>query len=149
MSVSVRSALFPGPTVNTRRYVCVSQVPSGRRQLQNDTLATGLPVAVLSEKTHDVLIKMTVAFPVWYYTYRLRGRAATLLGQNRSLRVALVVLEPKRTRESGVAELKTVAMFRTHLWWSLRTLYLLACQVRVTVGDSGLCCCVCVTSFER
>ena len=30
----------------------------------------------------------------------------------------------------------------------LCTLYLLACQVRVTVGDSGLCCCVCVTSFE-
>ena len=25
----------------------------------------------------------------------------------------------------------------------------LACQVRVTVGDTGLCCCVCVTSFER
>ena len=22
-------------------------------------------------------------------------------------------------------------------------------QVRVTAGDSGLCCCVCVTSFER
>ena len=28
------------------------------------------------------------------------------------------------------------------------TLYLRACQLRVTVGDSGLCCCVCVTSFE-
>ena len=28
-------------------------------------------------------------------------------------------------------------------------IYLYACQVRVTVGDSGLCCCVCVTSFER
>ena len=28
-------------------------------------------------------------------------------------------------------------------------LCLLACQVRVTVGDSGLCCCVYVTSFER
>ncbi len=24
-----------------------------------------------------------------------------------------------------------------------------ACQVRVTEGDAGLCCCVCVTSFER
>ena len=24
-----------------------------------------------------------------------------------------------------------------------------ACQVRVTVGDPGLCCCTCVTSFER
>ena len=69
-------ALFPSPAVNTRRYVCVRQVPSGRRQLQNDTLATGLPVAVLSEKTHDVLIKLTVAFPVWYCTYWLRGCAA-------------------------------------------------------------------------
>ena len=27
------------------------------------------------------------------------------------------------------------------------TLYLQACQVRVIVGDSGLCCCVCVMSF--
>ena len=36
---------------------------------------------------------------------------------------------------------------RTYLWWSLCTLYLHACQVRVTVGDSGLCC-ACVTTFE-
>ena len=26
-----------------------------------------------------------------------------------------------------------------YLWWSLCTLYLQACQVRVTIGDSGLC----------
>ena len=32
--------------------------------------------------------------------------------------------------------------------WSLCTLYLHACLVRVTVGDSGLCCCTCVTYFE-
>ena len=25
----------------------------------------------------------------------------------------------------------------------------IACQVRVIVGDSGLCCCTCVLSFER
>ena len=31
----------------------------------------------------------------------------------------------------------------------LCTLCLHACQVRVTVGDSGLCCCICVTYFER
>ena len=36
-----------------------------------------------------------------------------------------------------------------YLWWSLYTLYLLACQVRVTVGDSSLCYSVCVMSFER
>ena len=35
---------------------------------------------------------------------------------------------------------------RMHLWCSLCTLYLRACQVRVTMGDLGLCCCVC---FER
>ena len=34
-------------------------------------------------------------------------------------------------------------------WWSLCTLYLHTCQVGVTVGDSGLGCCTCVTCFER
>ena len=34
-----------------------------------------------------------------------------------------------------------------YLWWSLCTFYLLACQVTVTVRDSGLCCCVpCLSS---
>ena len=32
--------------------------------------------------------------------------------------------------------------------WSLGPLHLHACQVRVTVGDSGLCC-TCVTYFEH
>ena len=27
--------------------------------------------------------------------------------------------------------------------------YVHACQVRVTIGDSGLCCCPCVAYFER
>ena len=43
----------------------------------------------------------------------------------------------------------SLTQVRVYLWWSLCPLYLLACQARVTVGDSGLCCCVCVTSFER
>ena len=30
----------------------------------------------------------------------------------------------------------------------LCTLYLLTCQLRSTVGGSGLCCCACVTSFK-
>ena len=38
---------------------------------------------------------------------------------------------------------------RMYLWWSLYTLYFLhACQVRITVGGSGLCCCMCVTYSE-
>ena len=31
----------------------------------------------------------------------------------------------------------------------LSTLYLHACQVRVTLGDASLCCFICVTYFER
>ena len=34
---------------------------------------------------------------------------------------------------------RTVECSRTCPWWSLCTSYLLACQVRVTVGDAGLC----------
>ena len=37
---------------------------------------------------------------------------------------------------------------RLYFWWCSRTMYLLVCQVRVTVGNSGLCC-VCGVSFER
>ena len=37
---------------------------------------------------------------------------------------------------------------RVYLWWSLCTLYLLACQVRVPWGDLSLCC-VHVKSFKR
>ena len=40
-----------------------------------------------------------------------------------------------------------------YLWWTedapLVEFYLLTCQARVTIGDSGLCCCVCVMSFEH
>ena len=37
---------------------------------------------------------------------------------------------------------------RMYLWWSSCTLYLHACQVRITTGISGLWCCICVTYFE-
>ena len=33
---------------------------------------------------------------------------------------------------------ETQSTLRMYLWWSLSTLYLHACQVTVTVGDSGL-----------
>ena len=37
---------------------------------------------------------------------------------------------------------------RTYLWRSLCSVHLLACQVRVTAGDSGLCCCCVCDVFE-
>ena len=36
-----------------------------------------------------------------------------------------------------------------YLWLSSCALYLHACQLRVTVGNSGLCCCTCVTYVEH
>jgi len=38
---------------------------------------------------------------------------------------------------------------KKNLWGSLCILYLYTCQVTATVGDSGLCCCTPVTSYER
>ena len=36
---------------------------------------------------------------------------------------------------------KIYCNLRMYFWWSLYTLYFLACLMKVTVGDSGLCCC--------
>ena len=43
---------------------------------------------------------------------------------------------------------QTNQCLRKYLWWNKCTLYLLACQVRVTVGDSGLCHCVLCEIFR-
>ena len=52
-----------------------------------------------------------------------------------------------RVNASNINCIRGTSMY---IWWSLCTLlYLHACQVRVTVGDSGLCCCTCVTYFQR
>ena len=40
-------------------------------------------------------------------------------------------------------------ILRMYLWWSSCPLYLHACQVRLTIGDSGLCCCTCVMYFKH
>ena len=49
------------------------------------------------------------------------------------------------------AETKDEAILqRVYLWWSLGTLYMHECQVRVTIGASAVFCyCTCVTYFER
>ena len=44
--------------------------------------------------------------------------------------------------------ISTQNMWHGYLWLSLCALYLHACQVRVTAGNSGLCCCTCVMYFE-
>ena len=50
---------------------------------------------------------------------------------------------------SVVVEMPLLCKLRMYLWWSVCALYLLACQLRATVGDSELCCCVCVMSFKH
>ena len=68
--------------------------------------------------------------------------------QERGRSLCLPVRTSLRRRQGWKKE-RGPPFLRMYLWWSLCTLNLFACQVRVTVGDSGLCCCVCVTSFER
>ena len=57
------------------------------------------------------------------------------LRSSKSTWVTVVILELINTK-------------KMYLWQSLCTLYLLKCQVRITVGDSGLYCCTYVTYFE-
>ena len=51
------------------------------------------------------------------------------------------------------SEKQQTSFLHTHwfqgLWWSLRILYLLVCQVSITVGHLGLCFHFYVTSFKR
>ena len=42
-----------------------------------------------------------------------------------------------------------INFLRMYLWWSLCPLYLHTCQGRVTVGNSGLCCCICVMYLQH
>ena len=60
-------------------------------------------------------------------------------------------LVQRQTSVCSIFLIFVIAIFiyqRMYLCWSLCTLYLHALQVRVTVGDSGLYCCTCVTYFS-
>ena len=81
------------------------------------------------------------------YNYTLfRGETLSLFestGHNSRINIL-------RTYILKIINILRMYILRLYLWWSLCTLYLHACKVRVTVGDSGLCCCTCVsTYFER
>ena len=43
--------------------------------------------------------------------------------------------------------IKGTLTHQMYLWWSLCAVHFLTCQMGVTTGDSGLCCCVYVMSF--
>ena len=107
-------------------------------------------------------------------------RSSLCYQENVSLAEFMYLVLTRMPGESYRTEVFFVLVTRMYLWWSLCTLYLHACQVRVTVlrsslcylrecisggvyvpctytharwelpywGDSGLCCCVCVTSFD-
>ena len=62
-----------------------------------------------------------------------------------------LLLEEVAPTDHGIWEKQILSSFFCRIcnWAALRTMYLLACQMKVTVGNSGLCCCVCTTSFEH
>ena len=68
--------------------------------------------------------------------------------------VIRILLKP--FSETELSRLNTLASYNISPTRSLNisptclgTLYLHACQVRVTLGDAGICCCISVTYFER
>ena len=95
-------------------------------------------VCVGKQTVHTCLVLQICCSGCWAAMQRegqLQG--AVLIGQYSRLHGHFNRL----ANSTGLAE--------TYLWWSLCTLYLHACQARVTIGDSGLCCCISVTYFKR
>ena len=93
-------------------------------------------------------------YHITFAIYRkIRGREVK---SQSGLELALVRSELKElgfhaTIDTGIVQktknkLETLTMY---FWWSFCTVHLLACQMRVSVGESDLCRCACVTSFER
>ena len=83
-------------------------------------------------------------------SYRRRGQAFVVVFVLREDKPLVEFLYLVFTRMSGESRrrfrplLLYLCYVRMYLWWSFCTLYSHACHVRV-VGDSGLCCCTCVT----
>ena len=61
--------------------------------------------------------------------------------------VSLVVWSQWLYGLNGCIDSKSFSKPEMYLWWSLCPSILLACLASY-LGGSGLCCCVCVTSFE-
>ena len=88
---------------------------------------------------------MLASLKIWNVEELETLPAGTLPGSRRKRKHFICISETERGPERSC---KINTHGRMHFWWSLCTLYLHACRVRVTVGDSGLCCCTCVTYFE-
>ena len=68
---------------------------------------------------------------------------------NENLYIAHNKLPHKTLRVHEVENTPGRIYVRMYLWWSACTSYLLACHVRVIVGDSSLCCCLGVACCQR
>ena len=78
----------------------------------------------------------------------INNRKIVLLSPLVSIRIVCSSLRRASRCCNPIWNPTTLSNLRMDIWCSLCSLYLLAWQVRVTVGDSGLCC-VQLISFER
>ena len=84
--------------------------------------------------------------PLIFHT--LKKRKSTCIVTSVWRDICLSVSSLAKTAALAFSFVVVVSHFQTTqpfvLWWILWILYLLTCQATVTVGDSHLCCCVCV-----
>ena len=118
-------------------YVCRCPSPPRKRQRVEQKTAEqeeGLP-KVLQREIANLGVRFHVSLDPLHHNANKTIHLVCKLGE-RSCRDLLVFW------------LACLAAWLLGLWWSLCTLCFLKCQARGTVGDSGLCCCVRMTSFE-
>ena len=99
---------------------------------------------VLPTKRHLAWRNQPSQITIWN---RARPRALVQNLHTRELVSARNTPHKHNNSNGNSSKNKVNKLYQINFWWSLYTLYFLACQV--TLGDSSLCCCVCVTSFER
>ena len=74
------------------------------------------------------------------------GKQVTMIGVDSS--VMWTQAFDKNLKQSEAHSNRVESIHKDVHLVELCTLYLHKCQVRVTVGDSGLCCCTCVAYSE-
>ena len=89
-----------------------------------------------------------VCFCVWA-SFEIKGLCIQFWTKTGSLLCLYIPVLLSVPEMEGIYATGGHPFLRLYLWWSLCTLYLRTNQVRVTVGNSGLCCCVCVMSFDH
>ena len=130
-------------TLNDRCTFVIRPAPQLARNILTSYLTSYIDAIQAPNKNQKFTLRLSCKLCVHLCVY--------MLNQFQKIHSVLCLctpVSPSVSEMQGIHATGGQPFLRMYLWWSLCTLYLYACRVRVTVGHSGLCC-GSVTYFER